>query len=130
MDLIFPHHEKEIAQSECLTGKPFAKIWMHNGLTRFNTKKISKSDAQMSDMMSRLTLTHLLDEHGPELLRFVIIGSHYRSPIDFSDETLAAARKGIQTFYRLFERLARMTGRSAYDSPVRLEAVRERAKTP
>ena len=52
-----------------------------------------------------------LDEHGPELLRFVVIGSHYRSPLDFSDETLTAARKGMQTFYRLFERIGRITGR-------------------
>src|SRR5205814_6964837 len=82
------------------------------------------------DVMSRLTLTHLLDEHGPELLRFVVLQSHYRSPLDFSDDTLAAARKGIQAFYRLFERIERMSGRSAYENPARIESVRDRAKTP
>ena len=128
-DLIFPHHENERAQSECLTGKPFVKIWMHNGLTRFNTKKISKSDAAMAQEMKRLTLNHLLDELGPELVRFVVISSHYRSPLDFSEETVAAARKGVQAFYRLFERTERVTGRSAYQLNVRIENVRDRAKS-
>lgn len=124
MDLIFPHHENEIAQSECMNGRPFARVWLHNGLTRFNTKKIAKSDASLQQVMSQLALTHLLETHGPELLRYVIISSHYRSPLDFSEETIAAARKGLQTFYRLFERIERCTGRSAYESSTRIEQVR------
>jgi len=127
MDLIFPHHENEIAQSECLNGKPFATFWLHHGLTRFNTKKISKSDVEMAQAMSQLVLTHLLDTHGPELLRYVILSSHYRSPLEFGDETIAAARKGLQTFHRLFERIERLTSRSAFDINTRLEQMRSSA---
>jgi cysteinyl-tRNA synthetase len=108
MDLIFPHHENEIAQSECMTGKAFARVWMHHGLTRFNTKKISKSDPEFQAQMDRLLLTHLLQSVGPELLRYVIISSHYRSAIDFSDETVEAARKGLKSLHRLFSRIERL----------------------
>ncbi|MCK4660533.1 MAG: cysteine--tRNA ligase [Phycisphaerae bacterium] len=116
MDLIFPHHENEIAQAECGTGKPFAKYWMHNGLTRFNTKKISKSDADMAAALEKMTLSTLLDEYGGELLRFFILGTHYRRPIDFSDEEMEAKRKGLATFHRLFERVERMTGQSPHEN--------------
>ncbi len=109
LDLKFPHHENEIAQSECATGQPFAKYWMHHGLTRFNTKKISKSDPEFEKVMSSLQLSNLLKQHSPELFRFLILQSHYRSPIDFSDETLSSAKTGLNTFYRLFERLQRAT---------------------
>jgi cysteinyl-tRNA synthetase len=115
MDLIFPHHENEIAQSECGTGRPFAKYWMHNGLTRFNTKKISKSDVEMAAALAKMTLSTLLDQWGGELLRFFILSTHYRRPIDFSDEELESKRKGLATFYRLFERVERITGRSPYE---------------
>jgi len=129
MELIFPHHENEIAQSECMNGKPFARFWLHHGLTRFNTKKISKSDADMQDAMAKLTLSSVLDELGPEPVRFMVLQSHYRSPLDFSDTTVAAARQGIQTFYRLFERIERLTGRSAYGIQTRVEQARDRAKS-
>ncbi len=125
MDLIFPHHENEVAQSESLTGKPFSKYWVHNGLTRFNTKKISKSDAEMQQAMSELELNNLLRRHPAELLRFLIISSHYRAPIDFSATTLESARKGLDTFYRLFERVKRIAGRSPYDAPIKVEKARE-----
>jgi len=116
MDLVFPHHENEIAQSECATGKPFAKVWMHNGLTRFNTKKVSKSDTdpQATAALSRMTLHNLLEEFDPEHIRFLILSTHYRSPIDFSDEELEAKRKGLNTFYRLFERVERVCAQSPY----------------
>jgi len=118
MDLIFPHHENEIAQSETATGKCFAKYWLHNGLTRFNTKKIAKSDPEMARVMEKMVLTRLLDEHGGEFLRFLILSTHYRSPIDFSDAEIEARRKGLGIFYRLFERITRITGRSVYaDTP-------------
>jgi cysteinyl-tRNA synthetase len=115
MDLIFPHHENEIAQSECGTGKPFAKYWMHHGLTRFNTKKISKSDAEMAAALQKMTLSTLLHRYSGELLRFFILSTHYRRPIDFSDEEMEAKRKGLTTFYRLFERVQRVTGRGPYE---------------
>ncbi|MCK6457641.1 MAG: cysteine--tRNA ligase [Phycisphaerae bacterium] len=130
MDLIFPHHENEIAQSESLTDKPFARIWMHNGLTRFNTKKISKSDAEMQKAMQELQLTNLLAKYPSELLRFLILSSHYRAPIDFSDSTIDAARKGLDTFYRLFERIERLTGSNPYEAGVRIEQLFEVATDP
>jgi len=117
MDLIFPHHENEIAQSETACGCTFAKYWMHNGLTRINTKKISKSDAEMQDVLKRLTLSTLLKEFSPELIRFFVLQTHYRRPIDFSDAAMEASRKALSTFYRFFERIERITGRSVYDLP-------------
>lgn len=114
MDLIFPHHENEIAQSETATDQCFAKYWLHNGLTRFNTKKISKSDKEMAQFMEKMVLTRLLEDHDGELIRYLILGTHYRSPIDFSDEEVAAKRKGLTTFYRLFDRVQRVTDSSPY----------------
>ncbi len=121
MDLIFPHHENEIAQSETCFGRPFAKYWMHNGLTRFNTKKISKSDPQMARLMEQLVLSRLLEKYSGELLRFFVLATHYRRPIDFSDEEMAARQKGLESFYRLFERAARISGRDPYAGGETLE---------
>jgi cysteinyl-tRNA synthetase len=115
MDLIFPHHENEVAQSECATGKVFSKYWLHHGLTRFNTKKVSKSDPEMAAAMERMTLSRLLERYDGELLRFFILSTHYRRPIDFSDEELEAKRKALSTFHRLFERVERIAGRSPFE---------------
>jgi len=125
MDLKFPHHENEIAQAESATGKPFANYWLHNGLTRFNTKKISKSDPEFEKMMASLQLSNLLSKHSPELLRFLILQSHYRSPIEFSDEALQSAKTGLNTFYRLIERLERATGVDPYESRMQIEQMRD-----
>lgn len=114
MDLIFPHHENEIAQSETCFDQPFARYWMHNGLTRFNTKKISKSDAEMARRMEELILSNLLKKFPPELIRFFILSTHYRRPIEFSDEEVQAKKKGLDAFYRLMERVERLTGQDPY----------------
>ncbi|MBU0719244.1 MAG: cysteine--tRNA ligase [Planctomycetes bacterium] len=116
MDLIFPHHENEIAQSECATGKPFANYWMHNGLTKVNTKKISKSDAspEMQAALQKMTLHNLLTEYDPELIRFFVLSTHYRRPIEYSEEEIASKRKGLDSFYRLFDRVERICGASPY----------------
>ena len=116
MDLIFPHHENEIAQSESATGKTFAKYWMHNGLTRFNTKKVSKSDPEMQKALLEMTLSGLLERYGGELLRYFVLTTHYRRPIEYSPEEIESKRKGLETFYRLFERIERLTGRSVYQN--------------
>jgi cysteinyl-tRNA synthetase len=108
MDLIFPHHENEIAQSEAATGKPFVKYWLHNGLTRVNTKKMSKSLGNVRQ------LSDLLSEYSGEVIRFFILSTHYRRPIDFSDEEIVKVSKGLQTFYRLFERVKQITGQDVY----------------
>ena len=117
MDLVFPHHENEIAQSEAATGKPFANVWMHNGLTRLNTKKISKSDAsaEMQAALAKMTLHNLLETYTGELIRFFVLSTQYRRPIEYSEEELESKRKGLDTFYRLFERVERICGASPYE---------------
>jgi cysteinyl-tRNA synthetase len=116
MDLVFPHHENEIAQSESATDKPFANVWMHNGLTRVNTKKISKSDAnpEMVEALTKMTLHNLLEACTGEHIRFFVLSTHYRRPIEYSDGELESKRKGLESFYRLFERVQRIAGESAY----------------
>ena len=122
VDLVFPHHENEIAQSESATDKPFANIWMHNGLTKVNTKKISKSDAdpEMQAILQQMTLHNLLDEYPGELIRFFILSTQYRSPIEYSQAEIAGKRKGLDTFYRLFERVERLCGSSPYEKATAL----------
>ncbi len=117
LDLIFPHHENEIAQSEGATGEPFANVWMHNGLTRMNTKKISKSDAdpEMQAALAKMTLHNLLDEYSGELIRFFVLSTQYRRPIEYSEAEIDSKRKGLDTFYRLFERIERVCGNSPYE---------------
>jgi cysteinyl-tRNA synthetase len=113
MDLLFPHHENELAQSESATGKPFAKYWLHNGLTRINTKKISGSDAATAEgaaVLASVAVATLIEQHGAELLRYLLLSTHYRSPIDFSDDVIAASKKGLSVFSRLFERIERLSG--------------------
>ena len=112
LDLIFPHHENEVAQSERATGKPFARYWMHHGLTRVNTKKISKSDAspEMQAALAKMTLRNLLAEYPGELVRFFVLSTHYRRPIEYTPEEFDSKRKGLDTFYRLFERVDRLAG--------------------
>ncbi len=116
LDLIFPHHENEIAQSESATGKVFAKIWMHNGLTRVNTKKVSKSDAtpEMQAALAQMTLKNLLTRYSGELIRFFILSTQYRRPIEYSEDEIDSKRKGLDTFYRLFERIERVCAKSPY----------------
>ena len=112
MDLMFPHHENELAQSESLTGKAFVKFWLHNGLTKIRTKS-SGGDWQSQDMHASsgnaVGAKELIERHGPELFRYMLLSTHYRRPIDFSDDVLAAAGKGLATFHRLAERIERLT---------------------
>jgi cysteinyl-tRNA synthetase len=125
MDLMFPHHENEMAQSESATGKPFVKYWLHNGLTRFNTKKISGSDASTAEgakILAQVAARKLIDDHGPTLLRYLLLTSHYRRPIEFNDEVLSASKKGLSVFIRLFERIERL-GVKLDDSKPDLEAI-------
>ncbi len=122
MDLVFPHHENEIAQSESASDKPFANYWMHNGLTRVNTKKVSKSDAdpEMQAALTRMTLHNLLDNYAGELIRYFVLSTHYRRPIEYSEAEIDSKRKGLDTFYRLFERVQRVCDASPYEGAVSL----------
>ena len=98
-DLIFPHHENEIAQSESYTGKqPFVKYWMHNGFLQIGEEKMSKSLGNM------LTIKEVLARHKPDAIRIFILSSHYRSPLNFSWEGLDAAEKGAERLARAAHR--------------------------
>ena len=92
-DLLFPHHENEIAQSEAFTGKPFAKYWVHNGFITINKEKMSKS------LGNFFTIKEVLNEFDPEVIRFFLLSTHYRSPIEFSDEQLREAESSIDRYY-------------------------------
>ncbi len=93
MDLKFPHHENEIAQSEGATGEKFVNTWMHVGFVRVNQEKMSKS------LGNFFTLREVLKQYDPEVLRYFILASHYRSPLDYSDENLKAAKSALDGFY-------------------------------
>ncbi len=92
-DLKFPHHENEIAQSECVTGKDFAKIWMHTGSLRIDKEKMSKS------LGNFVTVKESLENHSPEVLRLFLISSHYRSPLNYSDESIEEAKSSLDRLY-------------------------------
>ena len=81
-DLVFPHHENEIAQSECYSGKPFARYWMHNGMLQLSGEKMSKSLGNL------VTIDDFLAKHEPDVLRLLILGSHYRKPLAFNDAVI------------------------------------------
>jgi cysteinyl-tRNA synthetase len=97
-DLVFPHHENEIAQSEAATGKPFARYWVHNGFVNVDNEKMSKS------LGNFFTLREVLKVVKPEVLRFFFASSHYRSPIDYCDRNLAEAKAGLDRLYRVKEK--------------------------
>ncbi len=92
-DLIFPHHENEIAQSEAANGCQFVRYWLHNGFVNINSEKMSKS------LGNFFTIRQVLDKFDPETLRFFILSAHYRSPIDFSDQNLDEAQAGLERIY-------------------------------
>ena len=99
-DLIFPHHENEIAQSEAYTGKPFARYWMHNGFITVNKEKMSKS------LGNFFTIREILDVFDPEVVRLFLLQTHYRSPIEFSNVQLEEAMHSLDRYYQGIERLA------------------------
>lgn len=109
-DLIFPHHENEIAQTCSLTGKPMAKYWLHNGFITINKEKMSKS------LGNFFLLRDILAKFDPQTVRFYLLSVHYRSPLDFDDEKLAVAGKGLERLknaYAALENGLRMTAPDA-----------------
>jgi cysteinyl-tRNA synthetase len=116
LDLVFPHHENELVQSESYTGVPFASYWMHNGLLTKDGRKISKSDPGTIVLMS-----DLLREYSPDTIRLLLLSSHYRRPIDYGPTRLAEIDRGLQTFYRAFERFEELCGESfeALEAPAK-----------
>jgi cysteinyl-tRNA synthetase len=94
-DLIFPHHENEIAQTEALTGKQFVKYWTHNGLIKVNGQKMSKS------LGNSLFLKDLLDNYSPEVIKFALLSTNYRGDINVTDNLFPDAEKHLYDFYSL-----------------------------
>ncbi|TWT99549.1 Cysteine--tRNA ligase [Botrimarina colliarenosi] len=129
LDLVFPHHENEIAQSECRHGKPMVKYWAHNGLLRKDAaagkiggraerdaKEAPADDAggKMSRSKGAGGLADLIAKQGGERIRFFLLRTHYRSTVLFSEEAIEEAAVGLETFYRLFKRFARITKADFY----------------
>ena len=98
-DLIFPHHENEIAQSEAATGKPFVRYWLHNGFVNIDKEKMSKSIGNI------LSIGDALAEHSGEVIRLFLLSSHYRSPIDYTEDSLTEAGAALERFYRTLKRI-------------------------
>jgi cysteinyl-tRNA synthetase len=158
LDLMFPHHENELAQSESCTGQTFARYWMHNGLMQASSgSKVGgrhdrHGDSPVADAASIGTeagsfrheqqvanklagsagaesvKTAVFAHYPPETVRFFLLNTHYRSPIDFSLERIGEVAKGLESFYRLFETYERIAGQSFYslDAPTTRETADSR----
>ena len=125
MDLQFPHHENEIAQSEGATGEKFVNLWMHNGFVRINEEKMSKS------LGNFFTVREVLKQYQPEIIRFFILSSHYRSPLNYSDEQLNDARLALTRLYTALRGCAEENADIDMDYKVRFEvAMNDDFNTP
>jgi cysteinyl-tRNA synthetase len=144
LDLMFPHHENELAQSESCTGKPFARYWLHNGLLRKSgaggkiggdhNRHGDTAAVQADDMLAQKAeqeeqklagskgaesvKTAVFAKFDPETVRFFLMATHYRSPVDFGDDRLAETAKSIDGFYRLIETFRRVSGQDFYSLKV------------
>lgn len=113
LDLIHPHHENEVAQSEAFTGKPYVRYWMHNNLLSMNNEKMSKS-------LGNIVLNRdFMEKYGAETLRFLLLSGHYRSPIDFSEKTIRDSQAGL---HRIYSSLARATSLKDASGPAAANA--------
>ncbi len=116
-DLIFPHHENEIAQSESFTGKkPFVKYWLHNGLLRLGEEKMSKSLGNL------ITIKDALSRYSADAIRLFVLGSHYRHPLTYSEAALAAAEKAAE---RLRQAVSLRSGETAFDWKQQIQRYRQ-----
>jgi cysteinyl-tRNA synthetase len=129
LDLMFPHHENEIAQSECCHGKPMAKYWLHNGLMQASDEvgklggrstRPAEGDlaaqelGKISKSKGSAPFSELLKQFSGETVRFFVLSTQYRRPIDFSEERIREVETGMDTFYRFFQRFQRVAGASFY----------------
>ena len=129
LDLMFPHHENEIAQSECCHGKPMAKYWLHNGLMQASSEvgkvggrntRPAEGDlaaqevGKISKSKGSAPFREMLKQFSGETIRFFVLSTQYRRPIDFSEERLREVETGMDTFYRFFKRFERVAGESFY----------------
>ncbi|GAK60009.1 cysteinyl-tRNA synthetase [Candidatus Vecturithrix granuli] len=126
-DLIFPHHENEIAQSEAFSGKPFAKYWLHNGLLSINQEKMSKS------LGNFFTIREVLEKFSPETIRLLMLSTHYRSPLDYSDKRLEEAASALKRFHNTFNdvrELQTFTQRGVVSTQIGSEKLAQVAELP
>ncbi|MBI3866596.1 MAG: cysteine--tRNA ligase, partial [Planctomycetia bacterium] len=135
LDLMFPHHENELAQSESCTGKPFSRYWLHNGLMQAgkaagkvggahdrhgdaDLDKAAQEAGKLAGSKGAASVKELFARHDPETVRFFVLATHYRSPIDFSDDNITEKGKSLEGFYRLFDTFQRVTGLDFYELSV------------
>ena len=118
MDLIFPHHENEIAQSSGATGKEFANYWIHNGFVQINQEKMSKSLGNFFTIREIFEKSEWPEKITGEMLRYFLLTTHYRSPVDFSDHALEEAKLALDGFYDLFTRLEEPSVQNESDAQV------------
>jgi cysteinyl-tRNA synthetase len=129
LDLLFPHHENEIAQSECCHDKPMVKYWVHNGLLRAGDKgkvggRADREQADADDAGGKISrskggggLADVIAQQGGERIRFFLLRSHYRSTVVYDDDALKEASTALETFYRYFERFQKITRQRFYNLP-------------
>jgi cysteinyl-tRNA synthetase len=127
-DLIFPHHSCEIAQSEAATGRAFARFWLHNGFVNLGSEKMSKS------LGNTLTIEALLERHDPEALRLFLLQTHYRNPVEFTEEGVAGMRRPLERFRELVDEAGRLVPTEPEPNPdasflATVAALRERFET-
>ncbi len=115
-DLVFPHHENEIAQSEAASGKPFARYWLHNGFVQIDNEKMSKS------LGNFFTIRDVLERYEAEALRCFLLGTHYRNPINFSDVALSDAEKRLDYLYETLAKVDDRLGTQTPDEGALIEA--------
>jgi len=104
-DLVFPHHENEIAQSECTHAKPYVNYWLHNGMVNIEHQKMSKSLGNFA------TIADLVKKFHPELIRFFVLSSQYRQPVDFSEKSVESSVEGLDRIYGALEKFELKYGR-------------------
>ncbi len=122
-DLIFPHHENEIAQSECCNGVPFARYWMHNGHINVNNKKMSKS------LGNFFTVRDVAEKYGYEPIRFFLISSSYRSPINYSPEVVEQGITALDRLYNCRDSLRFALSHAGEEEPADAQEIRELLQT-
>lgn len=114
-DLIFPHHENEIAQSECCNGKIFAKYWLHNGFLNIDNKKMSKS------LGNFFTVREIQERYDLQVLRFFMLSAHYRSPLNFSADLMEASKNGLERIVNAVSNLKSLKGASVMENMTQQE---------
>jgi cysteinyl-tRNA synthetase len=112
LDLAFPHHENEIAQSEAASGEKFVNTWMHVGFVQVNQEKMSKS------LGNFFTIRDVLKEYTPEVIRYFLMASHYRSPLNYSPENLQSAKAALERFYLCLRNFPEVTPKLLPDNPL------------